>query len=104
MRRMKAMKVSKIAKGKRAKNSVFKGRKEKTNSGLKKGDLMKNKNGKVVSKKQSAAGKKNFKRIAKWSAALVKARKALGIKGFVPVGGKTTKGQQLYSKVKSFLK
>ena len=47
-----------IAKGKRAKVSVFKGSKAKTSSGLKKSDLKKNKNGKIVSAKKSAAGKK----------------------------------------------
>merc|ERR1719412_1914999 len=58
MKRRKAMKVSKIARGKRAKSSVFRGTKEKTGSGLKKGDLMKNKYGKVVTKKSHARGQK----------------------------------------------
>merc|ERR550519_1065308 len=53
MKRRKAMKVSKIAKGKRAKSSVFRGRKAKTSGGLKKQDLIKSKSGKVVSKKMS---------------------------------------------------
>merc|ERR1712066_166687 len=52
----KAMKVSKIAKGKRGKSSVFRGTKEKTQGGLKKADLMKNKYGKVVTKKSHARG------------------------------------------------
>merc|ERR1719187_723545 len=43
MKRRKAMKVSKIAKGKRAKSSVFRGRKAKTSGGLKKQDLIKSK-------------------------------------------------------------
>merc|ERR1712126_327694 len=50
MKRKAAMKKSKIAKGKRAKSSVFRGTKEKTVSGLKKSDLTRNKLGKVVSK------------------------------------------------------
>merc|ERR1712086_45 len=90
-----AMKKSVIAKGKRAKSSVFRGSKAKTSGGLKKSDLKKNKRGKVVSVKASNAAKKGkgAKTILKWSGALVKARKALGIKGFVPVGGKTAAGK-----------
>merc|ERR1719433_1349788 len=96
--KMKAMKVSIIAKGKRAKSSVFKGTKVKTVSGLKKSDLIKSKSGKVVSKKQPAAGKKAYKRIAAWTSAVAKARKALGIKGFAVIGGKTKAGQTLLAK------
>merc|ERR1719476_347757 len=106
MRRMKAMKVSKVAKGKRAKNSVFRGTKEKTSGGLKKSDLMKNKRGKVVSKKRSASSKngKGGKKIAKWAAAFKAARKAMGVKGFVPCGGKTNQGKALLAKTRSFYK
>ena len=53
---MKAMKrVSKFAKGKLAKLVVFRGNKEATVGGLTKSSLTKNKNGKIVSKKASAA-------------------------------------------------
>merc|ERR1712224_877733 len=100
----RAMKKSKIAKGKRGKSSVFRGTKEKTSGGLKKSDLMKNKNGKVVGKKAHAAGKKAFKNVKGWTAAVAKARKALGVKGFCAVGGKSAKGQALYKKAKSFYK
>merc|ERR1719396_328953 len=95
--KMKAMKVSKIAKGKRAKVSVFLGKKVKTVGGLKKSDLKKSKSGKIVSAKASAAAKKKatYKKIIGWSAAFVKARKALAIKGFVPCGGKTAAGKAL---------
>ena len=79
-KKRKAKRVSKIAKGKRAKNAVFKGRKEKTASGHKKSDLMKNKSGKVVTKKSHAAGVKAYKRISGWVAAVAKARKARGAK------------------------
>ena len=41
--------------------------------------------GKIVGKKASANGKKAYKRIAKWTVAVQKARKALGVKGFVAV-------------------
>ncbi|CAD7959901.1 unnamed protein product [Amoebophrya sp. A120] len=97
---------STIAKGKRAKVSVFKGTKAKTSGGLKKSDLKKSKSGKIVSAKKSAASKKSAagKKIAAWGVATAKARKALGIKGFCPVGGKTAKGKALYTKVKSFYK
>merc|ERR1711862_153547 len=89
MRKM-AMKKSVIAKGKRGKSSVFRGTKEKTVGGLKKSDLKKNKAGKVVSKKASDRSKnsKSGKKIAAWVMACKAARKALGIKGFVPCGGK----------------
>merc|ERR1712048_341593 len=100
----RAMGKSKIAKGKRGKSSVFRGTKEKTVGGLKKSDLTKNKSGKIVSKKASAAGKKNFKNIRGWAEATKKARKALGVKGFCPIGGKTNKGKALLAKVRSIYK
>merc|ERR1711988_1645509 len=81
MKAMKAMKkkhVSKIAQGRMAKVMVFRGSKEKTVGGLKPKDLTKNKWGKVVSKKLSAASKKS-----PWIQACAKARKALKITGFV---------------------
>merc|ERR1712124_221116 len=95
---MKAMKksnsASKIAKGKFAKALVFRGTKAKTSSGLTKGDLIKNAHGRIVSKKQSAAGKKRFSGIKKWTEAVKSARKALGLKGFFAV----KKGTPLYTK------
>merc|ERR1712032_894133 len=106
MKMKMAMKVSKIAKGKRARASVFGGSKVKTTSGLKKSDLKKNKSGKIVSIKASAAAKKKkgYKKITAWGAAFAKARKALGVKGFVPCGGKSAAGKALYAKTKSFYK
>merc|ERR1711977_787360 len=92
----KAKKVSKTAKGKYAKAIVFKGGKEKTKTGLKKGDLMKSKSGKIVSKKASAAGKRAYKHIAGWTKAVSKARKQLKVKGFVAV----KKGSALYKLAK----
>merc|ERR1719488_99882 len=96
MKAMKAMKkksVSKIAKGKMAKVVVLRGNKAKTSGGLKASDLTKNKNGRVVSKKQSALGKKN-----PWMQACKKARAALKIKGFAVI----KKGSPLYIKAKEF--
>merc|ERR1712017_5664 len=80
MRAMKKKAVSKIAKGKMARSVVFRGTKEKTLSGLTKSDLIKNKYGKIVSKKRSAIAKKNNS-IKGWTTAVKQARKALGIKG-----------------------
>merc|ERR1712146_659081 len=90
MKAMKAMKkkaVSKIAKSKNAKAVVFHGTKEKTLSGLTKADLI---------KKKLAAGKKAFAHIKGWTTAVQKARKALGVKGFVAI----KKGSALYKKAK----
>merc|ERR1719379_2736659 len=46
---------------------------------------MKNKFGKIVTKKQHAAGKKAYAHIKGWTIAVQKARKELGVKGFVAV-------------------
>merc|ERR1712118_539449 len=96
MKAMKAMKrVSKIAKGKFRKVLVLKGKKEKTVGGLTSAMLTKNKNGKVVSKKASARAKKN-----KWISAVMDARKALKLTGFVAV----KKGTPVYAKAKALYK
>merc|ERR1719230_782800 len=92
MRAMKKKSVSKIAKGKFAKSVVFRGSKEKTTSGLTKSDLVENKRGKIVSKKSAAHGKKQYANIKGWTTAVQKARKELGVKGFVAV----KKGTALY--------
>merc|ERR1711964_615853 len=75
MRAMKKKTVSKIAKGRMAKVLVFRGSKAKTVGGMTAASLIKNKHGRVVSKKRSAMSKKNL-----WMAACSKARKALGLK------------------------
>ena len=98
MKAMKAMKkkaVSKVAKGRMAKSVVFRGTKEKTVGGLTKSDLIRNKYGKIVSKKASLRAKKN-NFIKGWTTAVQKARKALGLKGFVAI----KKGSPLYKKAK----
>ena len=97
----KVKRVSVVAKGStRAQRSqVFRGKKVKTTGGTSKDKLMKNKTGKIVSKKASANAKKHFaKRLGPWVAAVAKARKALGTKGFVAI----KKGSALYNKAKSF--
>merc|ERR1719277_2441935 len=90
---MKKKKVSVIAKGPRAKSQVVKGSKVKTSSGLTKDMIMKNKRGKLVSKKANAAGKKAYANISAWCAAVQSARKALGVTGFVAINGKTAEGK-----------
>merc|ERR1712187_1026834 len=98
---MKAKKKSKIATGTRAKSLVFRGFREKTSGGLKSEALMKNKRGKVVSKRASAAGKRSYKAIGKWTEAVNKARKALSLTGFVAINGKSPEGKALYAKAKA---
>merc|ERR1711904_32147 len=93
MKAMKAKKrASKIAKGKLAKYLVFMGRKEKTMSGLTKDDLVKNKRGKIVSRKKSALGKK-FDRVRGWRESVMKARALMGMTGFVARNGQTAQGK-----------
>merc|ERR1711991_839885 len=92
----KAMKVYKFAKA-----AVWKGKIVKTVGGLKKDSLVKSKSGKIVSKKLSLKGKKLYTKYgSKWMAAVSKARKALGIKGFVAI----KKGSAFYKKAFSFYK
>merc|ERR1711972_370542 len=97
MKAMKAKKVSVVAKGKGAKARVFSGKKAKTQSGLTKDRLMRNKHGKVVSKAASARSKKNWAKsgLKAWSEAVKKARKELGLTGFVAIGGKSAAGKAL---------
>merc|ERR1711924_262984 len=90
---MKKKTVSKIAKGIMAKAMVLRGSKAKTVGGLTAKDLTRNKAGKIVSKKQSAQGKKS-----PWMQAVKKARAALKLKGFVAI----KKGSPLYVKAKEF--
>merc|ERR1712124_98676 len=96
--------ISKIARGRFAKALVLRGTREKTVGGLKADMLIKNKRGKVVSKRQSAAGKRRYGNIKAWTEALMAARKALHVQGFHPVNGKSLQGKALYFKTKSFLK
>merc|ERR550532_951873 len=95
MKAMKVKKVSVIAKGKRARAAVFSGKKAKTQSGMTKADLFKNKSGKIVSKKASAHAKKVFANsgLKAWCDAVKAARKALSLTGFVAIGGKTATGK-----------
>merc|ERR1712086_746896 len=103
MKVMKAKRVSTIAQGRLAKALVMRGSKQKTRGGLTKDMLIKNKRGKIVSKRQSAKGKQSFKSIEDWVQAHVEARKALRITGFVALNGKSVQGKAVYVKAKSLL-
>merc|ERR1739848_94 len=82
-----------------SKSQVFRGVCEKTVGGLTKKDLMKNKRGKVVSKKNYKRGRSLINSgIGKWSKAVMKARAELGITGFCAV----KKGTKLYKLARSF--
>merc|ERR1711884_39473 len=97
--------TSVVARGRMARSIVWKGSKQKTVGGLTKDTLTKSKSGKIVSKAASARAKKAFATSAlkKWGVATMQARKALGITGFCPVGGKTAQGKALYAKTKAIL-
>merc|ERR1740116_85623 len=103
MKAKKAMKVSKIARGKLARAAEFRGSKEKTGSGMTKDQLVKNKSGRIVSKAASARSTKAYATspLKKWMEALKAARKQLNISGFAACGGKTAQGKALYAKTKS---
>merc|ERR1711953_1424905 len=80
-------------------------KKAKTVGGLTKATLVKSKSGKIVSKAASARAKAAFAKspLKKWGDAVKQARKALGIKGFCAVGGKSAQGKALYAKAKAIL-
>lgn len=96
----KVKKVSIIAKGKRAKASVFRGTKVKTSGGLTKDGLKKSSSGKIVSKAASDAAKKRsgFKHVIRWNKSFMAARAEMGIKGMVL----PKKGTQLYALTKQY--
>merc|ERR1712129_330447 len=80
---------------------VLRGSKEKTVGGLTKTLLMKNKRGKVVSKRSNASGKRAYRNIQDWVSSVVAARKSLQVSGFVAINGKSLQGKALYVKSKS---
>merc|ERR1719313_410442 len=87
-------KVSTIAKGKKAKVQVWRGKKVKTSTGLTKDDLIKSKSRKIVSAKKSAQG-----RNSKWAKATAKARAEKGYKGFKAI----KRGTSFYDKAKEIM-
>merc|ERR1712233_167908 len=78
---------------------VWNGTSVYTKGGLTKKDLMLNKNGKGVSKKQFKQGQKLQKKAGGWMAAVMKARKELGITGFCLMN-RGAQGVALYKRAK----
>merc|ERR550525_1815379 len=62
---------------------------------------MKNKRGKIVSKRAAAAGRRSYAKIQDWVESLMEARTALRLNGFVAVNGKSIQGKALYVKTKA---
>merc|ERR1719424_2541480 len=91
---MRAMK-KKVISARLARRHAFAGKISKTATGLVKSDLMKNKAGRVVSRKRSAMSKKS-----PWLAAVKQARATLKIKGFCAI----KKGTPLYKMAKELYK
>merc|ERR1719389_352452 len=98
---MKKKRVRKVARGRYAKALVFRGSKEKTVGGLTRDSLMKNKRGKVVSKRRNASGKRAWKNVETWHEAFMQAREMLRVEGFHAINGKTLQGKALYYKTKA---
>merc|ERR1719183_856839 len=96
-------KAPKVARGRMAKALVFNGKREKTAGGLRQDALMKNKRGKIVSKRASANAKLRYRqsKIEDWIEAVMEAREALHTKGFVAINGQTLHGKALYVKAKA---
>merc|ERR1711977_510907 len=97
----KSKRVSKIAHGRFARSLVLRGTKEKTVGGLTRDMLIKNKRGKVVSKRASANGKRRYKQIESWVEAVMAARESLKVQGFVAINGKSLQGKAIYVKAKA---
>merc|ERR1712072_1269153 len=77
MRTSASKRKSIMGRGIMAKSVVFRGSKEKTTSGLTKSMLHKNKRGKIVSKRQTAAGRMAYSKIAPWTKACSQAKKSV---------------------------
>ena len=90
MKAMKAMKKKAVS-ARTAVRRCFAGKLEHTKGGLTKASLVKNKSGRIVSKKHSLRAKRS-----PWIAAVKAARAALKIKGFAAI----KKGTPLYAKAK----
>merc|ERR1719313_442873 len=65
---------------------------------------MRNKRGKVVSKRRSAHGKRAYARLEDWTESFMAARRALDVTGFVAINGRTLQGKALYIKTKALRK
>merc|ERR1711865_461876 len=103
MKVMKRKTQSMIAKGRLAKALVLRGSKTKTSGGLRRDGIMKNKRGKIVSKKKSTLSKKRYtgSKFEAWGKAVRSARKTLAVTGFVAINGKSAQGRAVYAKAKA---
>jgi len=103
VKRAKAKPVSKVARGKRSKVSVFHGFKGKlkTSGGLTKEMLFRNKKGRIVSKNKSAEGTRKYKNIRGWIDAVMEARANLRVEGFCAVNGKTITGKAIFVRARA---
>merc|ERR1719336_2336305 len=103
----KAVRRTKVRKPKRVTKKMQTGSKRKvwngsatwTKGGLTKADLMLNKAGRVVSKKQFKKGQQLQKKNGGWANAVMKARKELGITGFCVIN-RGAQGIALYKRAK----
>merc|ERR1719195_1137737 len=98
---MKKKATTQVAGGRFAKALVFRGKYQKTSGGLTQDMLIRNKRGKIVSKRASAHGARAFKQIESWLEACMAAREAFHTQGFVAINGKTLQGKALYAKAKT---
>ena len=92
-------------KTKGTRQAVMRGFRHQTTGGLTKSNMKKNRHGKIVSIKLSAFAKCKFHKspLKAWVDAVKSARIALGIVGFVAVGGKSAEGRALYEKAKALM-
>ena len=91
-----------------SKAEVAHGTAQYTKGGLTKKDIVVIDDGygnyRYKSKKQQRSGKKKGTFRDAWSKAMKKARKELGLEGFVPVGGKTKDGKALLKRIRQLTK
>merc|ERR1712032_84404 len=93
----KVMKAKRVSK-RMAKAIAFRGGNTGGATTLKQADLVKNKSGKIVSKVKSMLAKKRYASgPGKWAKAVQKARKEMGVTGFVAI----KKGTPLYKKARN---
>jgi hypothetical protein len=84
-----------------SRRQVYNGTAKHTPGGLQSEDLKKNKEGKLVSKAASDAGKKNFKHISQWHALVMKVynqNKAKGEKGADALSKAMKQAKALYKR------
>merc|ERR1719336_1844614 len=62
---------------------------------------MRNKRGKIVSKRAAAAGRRRYAQVRDWVESIVEARAALRLSGFVAVNGQSIQGKALSVKSKA---